>query len=129
MDCICFSIARQINITYTLLPCKPIESSNGREFDSWSISVSFRHARKTRRAERSKQNRALKYIFCVSYESVLLCLHLFTGSRPLSLLLHETVTMIGPTLLKQRRKAIHHVQTYTIKCLSLHTYHLLIFQP
>ena len=42
MDCICFSIARQINITYTLPPCKPIESSNGREFDSWSISVSFR---------------------------------------------------------------------------------------
>lgn len=45
-----------------------------------------------------------------------------------SLLLHETVTMIGPTLLKQRRKAIQHVQTYTIKCLSLRTYHLLIFQ-
>ena len=77
----------------------------------------------------SRKNRALKYIFCISYESVVLCIHLFTGTRPLSLLLHEKVTMIGPTLLKQWLKAIQHVQTYTIKCLSLRTYHLLIFQP
>ena len=125
MDCICFSIARQINITYTLPSCKPIQSSNGREFDSWSISVSFRLsetcAKDAQGKKEQKKNRALKYIFCISYESVLLCIHLFTGTRPLSLLLHETITMIGPTLLKRWREAIQPVQPHTIKFLSLRT--------
>lgn len=51
---------------------------------------------------------------------MLLCLHLFTATRPLSLLLHETVTMIGPTLLKQWHKATQPFQT-PIKFLSLRT--------
>ena len=93
------------------------------------LSVSLRLSEtcaKDARGKKEQKTRALKYIYSVYHTSRCYCVFICSlaqGRCHFSYM--KRVTMIGPTLLKQWRKAIQRVQTYTTKFLSLRTHHLL----